>query len=122
MPAGNGPIADVRLYWVSAGIGAIWASDTQPGLGFGPYARLGYAMAQVNLDSAFADYRARDGSSFVANIGVHALLRAALSEHTFALIACDLGYAVGGVLFLAEQRPWASLADLTMGLRLGLAR
>ena len=122
LTSSNLPVADVRLYWLSAGIGATWATETLPELGIGPYARFGYARADVQLDSSFTGYPARDASSFVAVIGVQAQLRAALSARTFVLIAWDLGYAVGGVSFVGLRQPWASLADLCIGLRLGVAR
>lgn len=116
----NAPAGHVRLYWLSAGLGATWNSDTQPELGIGPYARIAYAHADVRLDSSYAGFPLRDRSGVVVLLGVQAQLRAALSERTFALIACDLGYAVGGVAFLAHSGQSAGLADLSLGLRLGL--
>ena len=87
-----GTLAAVQLYWLAAGIGVSWASDAQPELPLGPYARFGYALAHSAVNAEGPYYRAQSGASFVAIVGAQAQLRAALDARTWALIGFDIGY------------------------------
>ena len=115
---GAGLIADMHMFWLAAGLGLLWTSTTRPELALGPFARVGYGLANVT-DARFG-YRGHSGGSVIAAFGISAILRAAISTDLDLWAGFDLGYVPGGVVFLFDRNRTAGMSDVTMAVRLGL--
>jgi hypothetical protein len=114
----EGTFASMLFYWISGGLGVMWATESMPELSIGPYLRAGYARATpTDLRAGFSG---DDQGRFVACAGVAALLRANLGPNMSAVVGLDLGYTPSGVVFYAGQNQLAGMADITLGARVGL--
>lgn len=114
-----GRIASMNLYWLTVGAGLEWRTRSNPQLGLGPFARLGYALAHASVERA--GYAANDVKGIVSVLGVAGTLRSALSESVDVLIGVDVGYVPNGVVFLADLSRSAGMAEVTLASRIGLA-
>jgi hypothetical protein len=115
----RGVIANMHLWWLTAGAGLEWVSTTDPELALGPYVRAGYAVADT--DAERTGFTGRSKSGFVSVVGVSASLRAALTKSLDAVAGLDLGYVPNGVVFLADLSRTAGMADVTLAARIGVA-
>jgi hypothetical protein len=113
-----GEIANVHMFWFSGGLSALWASGSQPELSFGPYARLGYGLANVTAQRA--GYITRSAGSFLTAVGVATWLRGKISPELSIWAGFDLGYVPNGVVFLADLSRTAGMAEVTIALHTGI--
>ena len=113
-----GTFANMLFYWISAGLGVMWATETVPELSIGPYLRAGRSMATAT--DLRTGYKGHDQGRFVACAGVAAILRASISPKLSAFVGLDLGYTPSGVVFYATQIHAAGMAGITVAARLGL--
>lgn len=113
-----GTIANVLMYSFSAGLAALWAASSQPELSFGPYARVGYGLANVTRQRA--GYTSHTDGSFLTAVGVSAWLRGEISPGFSIWAGFDLGYVPSGVVFLADLSRTAGMADVTIALHTGI--
>jgi hypothetical protein len=115
----RGVIANMHLYWLTAGAGLEWASATDPELAIGPYARAGYAIADTEAERS--TFTGKTKSGLVTVVGVTASLRAALADSLDAAVGLDLGYVPNGVVFLADLSRTAGMADVTLAAHVGVS-
>ncbi len=115
----KGLIANMGLYWFTAGAGLEWVTHSQPQLSLGPFARVGYAIAHASV--VRSGFTGKSESGLVSVIGVAATLRAALTSRIDALVGLDLGYMPSGVVFLADLSRSAGMAEVTLAARIGVS-
>jgi hypothetical protein len=113
-----GLIANMHLYWLTAGLSLLWTSSTRPELALGPFARIGYGVA--NASAARPGYQPNSGGGLIAALGISTQLRAPISPNLDLWAAFDLGYVPSGVVFLIDENRTAGMAEVTLGVRLGL--
>jgi len=113
----NGRIADIGMYWITAGAQVLWASATQPQLAIGPFVRAGYARAHGR--SRREGVATIDMDGFVSAIGLCALLSARVGSAIEVWLGADLGYVPNGVVFLADLSRPAGMAEATLSTRAG---
>jgi hypothetical protein len=114
-----GPLADIDLFWVSAGTALYLASSTEPELLLGPFVRAGFARASTSSERAGYTPVARERWIFA--LGASALLRVRAGDAWHALFGIELGYIPSGVIFVADATRAAGMSDLSLAFRLGLA-
>jgi hypothetical protein len=114
----NGKVGVVRLYWLTAGGGLSFHTDSRPDIECGPRLLVGYAIADAKATREGAT--AKDASGLVVSALLAASVRAELGGLT-VLTGADIGYTLVGVAFLGDQSHLAGMADTTFMLRTGVS-
>jgi hypothetical protein len=113
-----GLVANMHMYWLSAGVSVLWSSSTRPELSVGPFAHVGYGVATAS--HVRPDTGQDDGGGPIAAFGIATLLRAPVSADLDLWAGFDLGYVPIGVVFLADQNRTAGMAEITLSARAGI--
>jgi hypothetical protein len=114
----NGKLGVMQLYWLTAGGGLSFHTDSHPDVECGPRVLIGYGIADAQAKRTGA--HATDGSGLVLTALLAASVQAKLGAINL-LTGADIGYTLVGVAFLGDQARLAGMADTTFMLRTGIS-
>ena len=118
LASSSGQLGRMQLYWLVAGGGLSWRSASDPEFELGPRVLAGYGLARA--EAARPQVKADDAGGFVLTVLLSMSARASLGDVQL-LTGADLGYTLVGVIFAGNRTPISGMADLTFGLRMGVA-
>jgi hypothetical protein len=107
-----------QLYWLTGGGGLSWHTNSQVEVEAGPRVLIGYGVADPEATGEFV--AARNASGVVVTALLAASLRAPLGS-VLLISGFDIGYTLVGVVFLGDEAELSGMADVTFGIRNGLA-
>jgi hypothetical protein len=116
--AGGERVGVAQLYWLTAGGGLSWHTDSQVEVEAGPRVLIGYGLASGDAASELAT--GKDASGLVLTALLAASIRAPLGS-VLLVTGFDIGYTLVGVVFLGDQARLSGMADATFAIRNGLA-
>jgi hypothetical protein len=114
----NGKVGSMQLYWLTAGGGLSFHTDSHPDIECGPRLLIGYGLADAHATRS--DARATNASGLVFSALLAASVQSELGGVRL-LTGADIGYTIVGVVFLGDQARLSGMADTTFMLRTGIS-